>query len=143
VCRTPCTRWIRPSDSYELRSETGPDFQTVDVPDLRKFSSSHDLEVRAYPRSQGKFLGGLVATGMGGGLAFMGGFLALAGGLAERDGLKWAGGITAGIGLAAIGPGVYFLVTSGSRTEIYTERGVEDAYGPPAPPPQVGLSATF
>lgn len=143
VCRTPCTRWLKPSDSYELRTETGPDFQTVNVPDLRKFSGARELEVRAHGRNNGKFVGGIVATGVGGMLMFMGGFLALAGGLSDRDGLKLGGAITAGVGLAAVPPGVYFIVTGGSKAEIYTDRGLEEAYGPPPPPAQLGLGATF
>jgi hypothetical protein len=142
VCRTPCTRWLKPSDSYELRTETGPDFQTVDVPDLRRFSGAGDLEVRAYGRNKGKFVGGLVATGVGGMLAFMGGFLALAGGLSDRDGLLLGGEITAGIGLVAIGPGVYFIATSGSKTEIYSDRGMEEALRV-APSPGLGVGASF
>jgi hypothetical protein len=143
VCRTPCTRWLTPSDRYEMRTETGPDFQTVDVPDLRRFSKERELEVRAHPRNQGKLLGGIITAGLGGGFAFIGGMLALAGGASGRDGLTLAGGITAGIGLAAVGPGVYFLATSGSKAEVYTERGLEEAYGPPPPPPQVGVTGTF
>jgi hypothetical protein len=143
VCRTPCTRWLKPSDSYELRTETGPDFQTVNVPDLRKFSGVRDLEVRAHGRNNGKFVGGIVATGVGGMLMFMGGFLALAGGLSERDGLKLGGAITAGVGLAAVPPGIYFIVTGGSKAEVYTDRGLEEAYGPPPAPAQLGLGSTF
>jgi hypothetical protein len=122
VCRTPCTRWVNPSDSYQLRTERGPDFQTLDVPELREYVGSNELEVRAYPRSNGAFVGGIVAAGVGGGLAFMGGMLALAGGVADRSGLLWAGGITAGVGLIAVGPGVYMIVTSGSRTEVHSDR---------------------
>lgn len=143
VCRTPCTRWLKPADSYELRTETGPDFQTVNVPDLRKFSGARDIEVRAHGRNNGKFVGGIVATGVGGMLMFMGGFLALAGGLGDRDGLKWGGAITAGVGILAVPPGVYFIATGGSKAEVYTDRGLEDAYGPPPAPPRFGLGATF
>jgi hypothetical protein len=122
VCRTPCTRWVNPSDSYQLRTERGPDFQTLDVPDLRDYVGSNQLEVRAHPRSMGTFVGGIVAAGVGGGLAFMGGMLALAGSVGDKSGLVLAGGITAGIGLIAVGPGVYMIVTSGSRTEIHGDR---------------------
>jgi len=83
-----------------------------------------------------------VATGVGGMLAFMGGFLALAGGLSDRDGLLLGGEITAGIGLVAIGPGVYFIATSGSKTEIYSDRGMEEALRV-APSPGLGVGASF
>ena len=122
VCRTPCTRWINPSDVYQLRTERGPDFQTLDVPDLAAYVGASDLEVRARPRNNGTFVGGIVATGLGGGFAFIGGMLALAGGLANQKGLLLAGGITSGIGLVAIAPGVYLIVSSGADTEIRSER---------------------
>jgi hypothetical protein len=143
VCRTPCARWVNPVESYQMRTETGPDFETLEVPDLRPHLGARDLEVRAHPRNKGAFVGGIVAAGVGGGLAFMGGFLALAGSLGERDGLVLAGAITAGTGLLAVGPGVYLIVTSGSHTEIRTERGpVAQAHGL-GPAADLGLRAEF
>ena len=131
VCRTPCSRWVNPADSYQLRAETGPDFQTVDIPNLGRYAGAGDVEVRVYERQAGKMAGGIVAAGVGGGFGFIGGFLALMGGLAGRSGLTTAGGITAGVGLLAIGPGVYLIVTSGSKTEVRSDRGVEElSYGP-------------
>jgi len=121
VCRTPCTRWVSPSDAYQLRTETGPDFQTLDVPDLRRYASTSDVEVRAHARNTGEFLGGIVTTGLGGGLAFIGGFLALAGGLSDESGLLVAGAVTSGIGLVAVAPGIYMLVASGARTEVLSD----------------------
>ncbi len=142
VCRTPCTRWVNPSDSYQLRTETGPDFQTLDVPDLSRFSGTGEIEVRAHPRNQSKFVGGIVTTGLGGGLAFIGGMLAMTGALADRSGLLIAGGITGGIGLAAVGPGVYVLVTSGSKTELRSDgSAVESRLEAPAP--GLGLGGQF
>jgi hypothetical protein len=126
VCRTPCTRWVNPTESYQLRTETGPDFQTLDVPELGRFAGSGKLEVKAYTRRQGKLVTGISLTGAGGGLAFIGGFFALAGGLADRSGLKIAGGITAGVGVVMIAPGVYLMVTSGSKTEVRSDRGLEE-----------------
>jgi hypothetical protein len=124
VCRTPCTRWVNPSDVYQLRTEKGPDFQTLDVPELAQYVGASELEVRAHPRSNGGFVGGIVMTGLGGGFAFIGGMLALAGAAADRSGLLLAGGITAGVGLIAVGPGVYFIVSSGANTEIRGERAL-------------------
>ncbi len=126
VCRAPCSRWVNPSEVYQLRTENGPDFQTLDVPDLSRFAGSGAVEVRAYQRRQGKLLTGIALTGSGGGLAFMGGFLALAGGLADRSGLRLAGAITAGVGVVLIAPGVYLMISSGSRTEVRTDRGLEE-----------------
>lgn len=132
VCRTPCTRWINPAESYQMRTETGPDFQTLEVPSLSRFSGSGNVEVRAYERQQGKLITGIALAGSGGGLMFMGGFLALAGGLADRSGLLVAGATTAGVGVVMLVPGVYIIATSGSKTEVRTDRGLEEA-GPVAP----------
>jgi hypothetical protein len=133
VCRTPCTRWVNPTENYQMRTESGPEFQTLDVPELGRFTGSGNVEVRAYERRQGKFVTGIALTGTGGGLMFMGGFLALAGGLAERDGLTVAGAITAGVGLVMVGPGLYLMLTSGSKTEIRTDQGLVEAGLPSAP----------
>jgi hypothetical protein len=141
VCRTPCSRWLNPSESYQLRTETGPDFQTLDVPDLQNLAGHGKLEVRAYTRRQGKLVTGISLAGAGGGLAFMGGFLALAGGLADKSGLKVAGAITAGVGLTMIVPGVYLMVTSGSRTEVRSDRGLEESEL--LSPPLLGLGGTL
>src|SRR6188768_1557651 len=127
VCRTPCTRWINPAESYQMRTETGPDFQTLEVPNLSRFQGSSDLEVRAYERRQGKLVTGIALAGSGGMLAFMGGFLALAGGLSERGGLSTAGAITAGVGGVMLVPGVYMIASSGSKTEVYSDRGLIEA----------------
>jgi hypothetical protein len=126
VCRTPCTRWINPAERYQLRTESGPALETLDVPDLRTYSGTGDVEVRAHPRDSGPFVGGIVATGVGGGLAFIGGFLALMGGLGDRDGLVVAGAVTAGVGLAAVVPGVWMIASSGSKAEVLTANGVRD-----------------
>jgi hypothetical protein len=142
VCRTPCSRWLNPGESYQLRTETGPDFQTLDVPDLRQYVGANELEVRAYDRNKGAFLGGIVATGLGGGLAFIGGFLALAGGLSDHSGLLVAGGVTAGVGLVAVGPGIYLIVSSGSKTEIRSDRAPSQA-GRGSPSPGLGLGGAF
>jgi hypothetical protein len=138
VCRTPCTRWINPAESYQLRTESGPFLQTVDVPNLRDYVGARDLEVRAHPRDDGAFSGGIVMTSVGGGLAFIGGFLALMGGMGDRDGLVVAGAVTAGIGLVAVGPGVWLIAKSGSSAEV-TSEGSPTA----ATPRTVGLAGSF
>jgi hypothetical protein len=144
VCRTPCARWVNPSETYQLRTESGPQFETLDVPDLRPYAGESSLEVRPYPRNKGKLVGGIVMTGIGGGFAFIGGMLALAGSMADRDGLVTAGAITGGIGLAAVGPGIYLIATSGSRTEIRTEGGVLlEARRQRLESPTLGLHGSF
>jgi hypothetical protein len=138
VCRTPCTRWINPAEKYQLRTEAGPVLETVDVPDLRNYGGASELEVRAHPRDSGAFVGGVVAAGVGGGLAFIGGFLAIMGSAGDRDGLVLGGAVTAGVGLLAVGPGVWLIAGSGSNAEVLAE-------GTPtsATPRSVGVGASF
>jgi len=142
VCRTPCTRWVTPADAYELRIENGPELQTLHVPDLGPYVGAGSLEVRAYEKDQGLFVGGIVAAGVGGGLAFMGGFLAMAGGLADSKGLLIAGSVTAGLGLLAIGPGVYMIVVSGSKTEVRAD-GILQESRSDWQTPGLGLGSQF
>jgi len=124
-----------------MRTETGPDFQTLEVPNLSRFQGSSDLEVRAYERRQGKLVTGIALAGSGGMLAFMGGFLALAGGLSERGGLSTAGAITAGVGGVMLVPGVYMIASSGSKTEVYSDRGLIEAQLEPSP--VLGVGSTW
>lgn len=143
VCRTPCARWINPSERYQLRTESGPELETLDVPDLRRYLGAEALEVRAHERDKGAFVSGIVATGVGGGLAFIGGFLALMGGLSDRSGMVVAGGITAGVGLVAVGPGVYLIVSSGSKTEVLSEHGEILEVSQRDPKPGLGIGGSF
>ena len=143
VCRTPCARWINPVESYQLRAENGPELETLEVPDLRRYVGTSELEVRAHPRNTGAFMGGIVATSVGGGLVFMGGFLALFGGMADRDGLVVAGAITSGVGLVAIAPGVYLIATSGSKAEIRTDQGPVFEARTVLPAPNLNVAGSF
>jgi len=143
VCRTPCARWINPAESYQLRTENGPSLETVEVPDLRGYAAAGELEVRAHPRDTGAFVSGIVTTGVGGALAFMGGFLALFGGMSDHNGLTVAGGITAAVGLVALVPGVYLITTSGSKAEIRSQSGVVLETGGGTPAPELGVSSSF
>jgi hypothetical protein len=79
-----------------------------------------NVEVRATPVDQGTRSLGIVMTAVGGGVVFLGGFFALFGSLAERDGMTIGGGIAAGVGAIAIAPGIYFIGTSGARAEVLT-----------------------
>lgn len=122
VCRTPCTRWMNPGQAYHLRTETGSAFQALDVPDMRPYVGQGSVEVVAYDTQVGKMTTGIALAASGGGLMFIGGFLALFGGLAASDrgpGLAIAGGATAGVGLLMLGPGIYLAAGSGSKTEVY------------------------
>src|SRR5262245_58649855 len=58
VCRTPCTRWINPTESYQLRSEGGVVQETLDLPNLRPYVGSGDVELVATPTDQGSMMTG-------------------------------------------------------------------------------------
>ena len=79
---------------------------------------------------------------MGGGIAFIGGMLALAGGLSERDGLLIGGAVTGGIGLVAVAPGVYLLATSGAKAEVLSD-GVEVTASRGRLSPGLSLQSSF
>ena len=118
VCRTPCTRWVNPSESYQLKSEGGVVPEKLDVPNLRAYTGAGAVEVLATPTDQGSFSTGVVLTAVGGGVVFIGGFLSLFGAMAERDGLVIGGAVTAGVGAVAIVPGVYLITSSGGRVDV-------------------------
>ncbi|HEX6274887.1 MAG TPA: hypothetical protein VFZ53_17715 [Polyangiaceae bacterium] len=131
VCRTPCTRWVNPSESYQLKSEGGVVPETLDVPSLRDYAGRGAVEVLATPTEQGSFSTGVVLTAVGGGVVFIGGFLSLFGAMAERDGLIIGGAVTAGVGAIAIVPGIWLIGSSGPRVDVLagfprstTERGL-------------------
>lgn len=137
VCRTPCTRWVNPADAYQLRSEGGAVQETLDIPDLRPYTGVGAVEVVAKPTDQGSMTTGIALTASGGGLIFIGGFLALFGSMAESDGLAIGGGVTAGIGAAMMVPGILFITSSGPRVEVVSGvPGVPSARG-------LGFQGTF
>ena len=55
--------------------------------------------------------------------------------------MKIGGAITAGVGAVLIAPGLYLTVTSGSKTELRSDRGVEE--GALQRPTLLGLEGTF
>jgi len=118
VCKLPCTRWVTPSQTFQLRAEGGPVPETIDVTELRLHATANEVDVRTYPRDAGMFTTGIVTTALGGAGIFFGGFFALMGGLGERDGLAIAGGVTAAAGAIAIAPGVWMILESSPRTEV-------------------------
>ncbi|HSC87980.1 MAG TPA: hypothetical protein VLC09_11940 [Polyangiaceae bacterium] len=122
VCATPCSTWVTPGQAYELRHEAGPVLEDVPVPALDPYVGASQLDVYAFEKQTGRMITGITLTGVAGGLMFIGGFMALAGGLAERDGLVTGGAITAGIGAVTIIPGIYLIATSGSEVLIQSDR---------------------
>lgn len=143
LCETPCTRHIDPLDAYQMRTGKAGFMQpgsVVDLPDLRPYAGAGTLEVRAKPRSNGLFMGGLIVTGLGGAAVFMGGFLALAGCASERSGLCTGGAITAASGALMVAPGVWMLVESGPEAELTSDEGPQ---APMSSSRRVVLSGTF
>lgn len=120
VCRTPCSRWMNPGEAYELRLENGEVLRSLAVPDMRTYVGAGDLQVVVYDKNERAFVTGIALTGVGGGLMFMGGFLGLAGALSEESGLAVAGAVVAGLGVLQIGPGIYLILSSGAKTEVYS-----------------------
>lgn len=141
VCKLPCTRWIKPGDAFQVRAEGGTLPETIEVEDLHRHAGAAELDVRAYPRDGGMLTSGIVTTALGGVGVFFGGFFALFGAMAERDGLVVAGGVTSAVGAVAVVPGIWMIVESGARTEI-TPVG----FAPPSrlvEPPRFGFAASF
>jgi len=120
LCRTPCTRWLNPSDTHVLQTEGGVVPEKLDVPDLRPYVGAGNVEVRATPVDQGTRSLGIVMTSVGGGVVFFGGFFALFGALADSSGMTIGGGIAAGVGAVAIVPGVWMISTSGAHADVLT-----------------------
>lgn len=58
--------------------------------------------------------------------------------LNDRSGLVTAGAITAGVGLVAVGPGVWLIVSSGSSAEV-----LKDGVSTAAAPRWLGVRSTF
>lgn len=147
VCRAPCSRWVDPAAGYEMRTESADAPESIELPDLRPYAPVGDLDVRAHPRAMGEFVTGLTLTGLGGMSIFFGGFFALIGAAAERDGFTVAGAVTAGVGAAMIAPGLFLIVDSAPRTEVTPAGGgPELGRGSPAvspAPPRLGVHATF
>lgn len=141
VCKLPCTRWIKPGDSFLVRAEGGALPETIEVAGLHRHAGASELDVRAYPRDGGLLTSGIVTTALGGVGVFFGGFFALFGAMAERDGLVVAGGVTSAIGAVAVVPGIWMIVESGARTEI-TEVGAA-APRRVIEPPRFGIATTF
>ena len=133
-----CGAW---NTLQEVRAEGGTLPETIEVEDLHRHAGAAELDVRAYPRDGGMLTSGIVTTALGGVGVFFGGFFALFGAMAERDGLVVAGGVTSAVGAVAVVPGIWMIVESGARTEI-TPVG----FAPPSrlvEPPRFGFAASF
>jgi hypothetical protein len=53
VCKLPCTRWVTPAETFQIRSDGGPVPETIDITELRGHGGAGDVDVRTYPRDTG------------------------------------------------------------------------------------------
>src|SRR5690606_33011767 len=121
VCKLPCTRWVTPAETFQIRSDGGPVPETIDITELRSMAGgghAGDVDVRTYPRDTGLMVGGITTAALGGMAIFFGGFFALMGGVGDEPGLTTTGGVAAALGAVAIAPGVWMIVESAPRTEV-------------------------
>jgi hypothetical protein len=137
LCKTPCERFVDPAVALALTSEAGflqRDFE-AEVPDLRGHGPG-PLTVRAFPRSNGKFVGG-IQMAMWGGLATMAGVALIAVGCGgDNAGMCIGGLIATPVGLGLVGPGIWLIVKSLPRTEV-------SGGAAPAVPAQVAIAGRF
>ncbi len=126
VCETPCEQLVTPSTSVTLRDQD-PSFLSpsdeVEVPPLDPYLGDPGVEVRADTYSFGLWMGGLTLTGLGGGLALMGGILAPIGCTREGSDGSTSGMCPMGIGVAIAGgvmivPGIIMMLASGPDAEL-------------------------
>ncbi len=99
-----------------------PDRVQLDRVESRLGSADEGLQVRAHSASEERRHKGTTLSASGGGLAFVGGFLAVFGGSAERVGLAVGGAVTAGIGLALLAGGLSMIRGACPRAEVLPRR---------------------
>jgi hypothetical protein len=96
--------------------------QRVDVPSLRSFGNRDHLTVRARPRSVGKLTTGVTLATFGG-IAVATGLTLLSVGYGTDDrAMGKAGLITFSVSPALLLPGIWLLVDSMAKAEVF-ERG--------------------
>jgi transposase len=119
LCKTPCERWVDPAMPYTLKYDPGffQQNQYIEVPDLRAHQVSERVEVRAEPRNMGEFVGGIMATSLGG-MAVVAGTAFTAIGCSKGGGLCTAGLITLPVGILAVIPGVWMILDSKGTVRI-------------------------
>lgn len=118
VCKTPCERFVDPAVAFALTSRAGwlqPDFR-VDVPDLRARGPG-PVTVRAFPRANGKFVGGIQMVTWGG-LTTLAGVALIAAGCGDNSAMCTGGLVALPVGLGLTGPGLWFIVKSQPRAEV-------------------------
>lgn len=136
LCTTPCERWLDPLMPYAMRSIAGflQKDHVAEVPDLRAHQGQGALQVRAHPRSLAGLAGGLTATSLGG-MGLVTGIVLLAVGCSSdsQPSMCTAGKITLPAGAIVTGGGIYLVVTSAERVELF----------PAARMSRVGLGGSF
>jgi hypothetical protein len=114
LCKTPCERWVDPAMPYTLKYDPGicQRNELIEVPDLRTQGGGERLLVRAEPRKDVEFLGGLMLSTFGG-LGVVTGISLTAVGCGTKDSsMCTAGLITLPAGLALLAPGIWMIIDS-------------------------------
>jgi len=104
--------------------------EPMTVSDLQSFAANSTVDVTAYPRATGELVGGIILAG-GGGVMLMAGLMALfVGSAKDSPAAQVAGGITAGLGAAAIAPGVILIVGHREYLEVTLSAEADLSLGP-------------
>jgi hypothetical protein len=126
LCQTPCTQVLDPSLSLQMKADSPllsgffpQQAETVEVPELLSYQGTERITVRARPRSSTKFVGGLTLTTFGG-LGIAAGVTLASVGYGIDDGkMATAGALTFVAGSALLVPGIWLLVDSMARAEVF------------------------
>jgi hypothetical protein len=135
ICTTPCSRWLDPTRPILLRTREdfgfgrGPD--KIRLSDLGEAASAGEVQLQAYPTSQGQLATGIVFTSFGGMAVLTGGMLMIAGcSDGERAGMCSSGGVTMAAGALVTAGAIWLMVDSLPHAEIVPAGGRGGAYGP-------------
>jgi hypothetical protein len=121
LCQTPCSQVVDPTRAYLLRTSGGfmQQEQRVEAPRLDAFGLRDKLTVRARPRSLTKLASGATVTTFGG-IAAVTGIALLSVGYGIDDySMGKAGLITFSVSPALLIPGIWLLVDSQAKAEVF------------------------
>ncbi|MBI5536301.1 MAG: hypothetical protein HY898_26500 [Deltaproteobacteria bacterium] len=138
ICKTPCEKWVDPAMPFMMELDAGflRSNHKADVPDLREHPAQSHLRVLAYPRSDGKFVGGIVATTFGGLGVATGIVLTAVGCTTDDKKMCGAGAITIPLSGVLLASGIWLTVSGLPRAEVSRTGSVQA-------PRILGLGGTF
>ncbi len=140
ICKTPCEKWVDPAMPYTLKYDPGffQKNELIEVPDLRGQTAGDRMMVRAEPRSDGEFVGGIMLTTFGGMALATGAALTPVGCASGDSAMCAAGLITLPIALAMLAPGIWMIIDSKGVVHITPMQ----ARGPDVPGAMDGFAQT-